>query len=35
MQKDVDRATRAFGSDHPLVRIEQGDMTEADFGRQT
>ncbi len=32
MQKDVDRATRAFGSDHPLVRIEQGDMTEADFG---
>lgn len=33
MQKDVDRAARAFGPDHPLVRIEQGDMNAADFGR--
>jgi SAM-dependent methyltransferase len=32
MQKDVDRASRAFGSDHPVLRIEQGDMTKADFG---
>ena len=33
MQKDVDRAARAFGTDHPVVRIEQGDMTTADFGQ--
>jgi SAM-dependent methyltransferase len=33
MQKDVDRATRAFGSDRPRVRIEQGDMSAVDFGR--
>lgn len=33
MQKDVDRAARAFGADHPLVRIEQGDMNRIDFGR--
>lgn len=33
MQKDVDRAARAFGHDHPLVRIEQGDMNHADFGQ--
>lgn len=33
MQKDVDRAARAFGSDHPLVRIEQGDMNAIAFGR--
>lgn len=32
MPKDIDRATRAFGSDHPLVRIEQGDMNAVDFG---
>lgn len=32
MQRDVDRAAQAFGADHPLVRIEQGDMNEADFG---
>ena len=32
MQKDVDRAARAFGAHHPIVRIEQGDMTTADFG---
>ena len=30
---DVDRAARAFGADHPVVRIEQGDMTTADFGQ--
>ena len=33
MQRDVDRAARAFGRDHPVVRIEQGDMTRTDFGR--
>lgn len=33
MPRDVNRAARAFGADHPLVRIEQGDMNEADFGR--
>ena len=33
MQRDVDRAARAFGRDHPIVRIEQGDMTTADFGQ--
>lgn len=33
MQKDVDRAARAFGRDHPVVRIEQGDMNQADFGQ--
>ncbi|NJD23826.1 MAG: class I SAM-dependent methyltransferase [Betaproteobacteria bacterium] len=33
MQKDVDRAARAFGRDHPLVRIEQGDMNAVDFGQ--
>ncbi len=33
MQSDVDRAARAFGTGHPLVRIEQGDMNHADFGR--
>lgn len=32
MQKDVDRAVRAFGPDHTILRIEQGDMTKADFG---
>jgi SAM-dependent methyltransferase len=32
MQKDVDRAARAFGGDHPLLRIEQGDMNAVDFG---
>ena len=31
MQKDIDRAARAFGSDHPLVSVEQGDMTEVSF----
>jgi SAM-dependent methyltransferase len=33
MQKDVDRAALSFGTNHPLVRIEQGDMNHADFGR--
>ena len=32
MQSDVDRAARAFGTDHPVVRIEQGDMNHVDFG---
>jgi cyclopropane fatty-acyl-phospholipid synthase-like methyltransferase len=32
MQRDVERAARAFGPDHPVVRVEQGDMNEADFG---
>lgn len=32
MQRDVDRAARAFGPEHPVVRIEQGDMNQADFG---
>lgn len=33
MPRDVARAAQAFGADHPVVRIEQGDMTTADFGR--
>ena len=33
MQKDVDRASRAFGPDHPLVDIRQGDMCQVDFGQ--
>jgi SAM-dependent methyltransferase len=33
MQNDVDRAAQAFGKDHPVVRIEQGDMNHVDFGR--
>jgi cyclopropane fatty-acyl-phospholipid synthase-like methyltransferase len=33
MASDVSRASQAFGRDHPLVRIEQGDMNQADFGR--
>ena len=33
MQKDVDRAARAFGREHPLVQIEQGDMNAVDFGQ--
>lgn len=31
MPSDVDRAAQAFGRDHPLVRIEQGDMNKVDF----
>lgn len=33
MQNDVDRAMLAFGADHPLVRVEHGDMNQVDFGR--
>ncbi len=33
MHKDVARAARAFGADHPLVSIRQGDMCTADFGQ--
>ncbi|MDD2743068.1 MAG: class I SAM-dependent methyltransferase [Rhodocyclaceae bacterium] len=33
MQKDVDRAAKAFGTHHPLVDIRQGDMCKVDFGQ--
>lgn len=33
MPRDVWRARQAFGADHPLVRVEQGDMNAVDFGR--
>lgn len=33
MQKDVDRASQAFGLDHPIVSIRQGDMCKVDFGQ--
>ncbi len=33
MQKDVERAAKAFGTDHPLVKITQGDMCKVDFGQ--
>ncbi len=33
MAGDVDRARQAFGAEHPVVRIELGDMTQADLGR--
>lgn len=33
MQKDVERAARAFGPQHPVVQVEQGDMNAVDFGR--
>ena len=33
MQNDVDRAARAFGSNHPVVSIRRGDMCEVDFGQ--
>jgi len=32
MQRDVDRATHAFGADHPVVSIRQGDMCQVDLG---
>ena len=32
MEKDVGRAARAFGANHPLVSIRQGDMCEVDLG---
>jgi len=33
MQKDVERAARAFGPQHPIVDIRLGDMCEVDFGQ--
>lgn len=33
MQKDVDRARQAFGADHPVIDIRQGDMCKVDFGQ--
>jgi cyclopropane fatty-acyl-phospholipid synthase-like methyltransferase len=33
MQNDVDRASGTFGRDHPVVKVEQGDMNHADFGQ--
>jgi hypothetical protein len=32
MQKDVERVAQAFGTGHPVVCVEQGDMIHADFG---
>ncbi|PKO35433.1 MAG: methyltransferase type 11 [Betaproteobacteria bacterium HGW-Betaproteobacteria-7] len=32
MDRDVARAARAFGEDHPVVAIRQGDMCDVDFG---
>lgn len=32
MPRDVWRAEKAFGADHPVVRVEQGDMNAVDFG---
>lgn len=32
MQNDVDRAVGTFGRDHPVVRVEQGDMNQASLG---
>lgn len=33
MQRDVERAALAFGAEHPMVRVEQGDMCRVDFGQ--
>lgn len=33
MPADVARAHQAFGADHPVVRIELGDMTETELGQ--
>lgn len=33
MARDGTRAEQAFGTDHPLVPIEQGDMSQVDFCR--
>lgn len=33
MPRDVWRAARAFGADHPVVQVEQGDMNLVDFGQ--
>lgn len=32
MQRDVDRAAGAFGANHPVVSIRQGDMCQVDLG---
>ncbi len=32
MARDVERAARAFGLQHPMVDIRQGDMRQVDFG---
>jgi SAM-dependent methyltransferase len=32
MRRDVERAAKAFGAGHPIVRVEQGDMNQVDFG---
>lgn len=32
MARDVRRAAQAFGPDHPIARVEQGDMNQVDFG---
>ena len=32
MPRDVQRAAKAFGAGHPIVRVEQGDMNQVDFG---
>jgi len=32
MARDVWRAEQAFGANHPVVRVEQGDMNAVDFG---
>lgn len=33
MPRDVWRAAQAFGASHPVVRVEQGDMNDVDFGQ--
>ena len=32
MSRDVQRATQAFGAQHPVVQVVQGDMNHVDFG---
>lgn len=32
LPRDVERAVATFGTGHPLVRVEQGDMTRVDIG---
>ncbi|MBW8470098.1 MAG: class I SAM-dependent methyltransferase [Thiobacillus sp.] len=33
MSRDVERAVAAFGGQHPLVQVEQGDMTQVSVGQ--
>jgi SAM-dependent methyltransferase len=33
LPRDVERATAAFADQHPLVRVEQGDMTRVELGQ--